>query len=135
MLLHCCLISYTGKMFLGLNLVLLHVNYLPLQLEQSEAVKVSENRHAVIERSNQCNFNYFFFFLMTKRKVIEGILTVRRKKKIEIVRDLGDESSHEKNVNCVQSPNLVTKEKGSHCARRMTSLQCNALITFIKTTN
>ena len=67
-------------MFLGLNLVLLHVNYLPLQLEQSGAVEVSVSRYAVIERSNQGNFSYFFFFLKRKRKVIEGILTVCRKK-------------------------------------------------------
>ena len=37
-------------------------------------------KYTVIERSNQCNLNYFFFFLKRKRKVIQGILTVSRKK-------------------------------------------------------
>ena len=55
-------------MLLGLNFVLLYMNYLLLQLELSGAVEVSVNLKTVIERSNYCNFHYLFIFFFLKEK-------------------------------------------------------------------
>ena len=83
MLLHCCLIRPVGKIFLGLNLVLLHLNYLLL-------VRLNWNcrclcKQMVIERSNQCNFQSF---LLKKKESHE--------KKTKIVWDLWGEFCHKK---------------------------------------
>ena len=118
----------SGKMCPGLNLVFLHVNYLQLQLEQTGAVEVCVKRQSLKDPIN-VTFTISFFFLKRKRKVIEGILTMCRKK-LKLYWIWGWIISQKK-VNCVQLPNLVTDEKGSYWVRIMTS-QCNAVIIFIR---
>ena len=79
MMLHCCLIRAGGKIFLGLNLVLLHLNYMLL-------VSLGWNcrglcKQIVIERSNQCNFHNFFFSFKEKGKSRQGWWLCAEKKK------------------------------------------------------
>ena len=68
--------QYENK-FLGLNLVLLHVNYLLL-------VSLSWNcrglcKQTIIEIFNPCNF-HLFLFSSNKKEFMAGILTVCKKK-------------------------------------------------------
>ena len=56
-------------MFLGLNWVLLYMNYLLLQLEQSGAVEVSANRKSLKDQIIVTSTIYsLFFFLKEKGK-------------------------------------------------------------------
>ena len=60
-------------MFLGLNLVLLYMNYLLLQLDLSGGVEISVNRQSLKDQIIVTStIHSFFFFLKRKRKVMQG---------------------------------------------------------------
>ena len=60
-------------MFLGLNLVLLYMNYLLLQLDLSGGVEVSVNRQSLKDQIIVTSTIYSFFcFLKRKMKVMQG---------------------------------------------------------------
>ena len=67
-------------MFLGLNLVLLCVNYLLLFSLNWNCRGLC--KQTAIEIFNQCNFHFSFSFFQRKRKVVAGILTVQEKNKL-----------------------------------------------------
>ena len=84
MLLHCCLIRAGGKIFLGLTLVLLHLNYLLLVSLSWKSVEAWFVSRWSLKDLIKVTFTISFFFWKKLRKVNAGIMAVCRKKKLKL---------------------------------------------------
>ena len=123
MLLHCCLIRAGGKIFLGLTLVLLHLNYLLLVSLSWKSVEAWFVSRWSLKDLIKVTFTISFSFWKKLRKVNAGIMAVCRKKNWNCVGFV--EWILPKNINYMGKCYLVTIKKVFCWARRVIYLFLN----------